>query len=142
MKAKTIFFSALAGLLLLPASAGFAQAGNIEVGAQVGGQLIGGIDLHTTLYRRLEAGNALSYGTTLGYLVGEHYGVEFQWNHSNTDARAQPVGGGSSVKLFNLTQNHYLGNFLFHLTPRDERLRPYLSFGLGANDLSSNRHGV
>lgn len=141
MKAKTIFLSTLATVSLL-ASAGFGQQGNFEVGAQVGGQLIGGIDLHTTLYRRLEAGNALSYGTTLGYLLGEHYGVEFQWNHSETDARAQPVGGGSSVKLFNLTQNHYLGNFLFHLTPRDERLRPYLSFGLGANDLSSNRHGV
>ena len=142
MRAKTIFVSALASVFIL-VSTGFAQdGGNIEVGAQVGGQIIGGIDLSTTLYKRIEAGNAFSYGATVGYLIGEHSGVEFQWNHSKTDARAQPLLGGTSVKLFDLKQDMYLGNFLVYLTPRDEHFRPYVSFGLGANDLSASTRGV
>lgn len=140
MKAKMLLLSFLASFLLL-ASAAFAQ-GNFEVGGQVGGQINGGIDLHNTLFKRLEVGNALSYGATVGYLLGEHYGVEFQWTRSETDARAQPLLGGPSIKVFNLTQDHYLGNFLVHLTPREDHMRPYLSVGLGANNLSANRTGV
>lgn len=142
MKAKIILLSALASVLLL-ASAAFAQeGGNIEVSGFVGGQLNGGVDLSTTLFKRIEAANALSYGATVGYLVGEHYGVEFQWTRSEADARAQPLFAGPSIKLFNLTQDHYLGNFLLHFTPREDHMRPYVSFGLGANNMSADRRGV
>jgi opacity protein-like surface antigen len=142
MKAKTIFLSVLVSVFVL-VSAGFAQdGGNFEVSGLVGGQINGGIDLSTTLYKRIEAGNALSYGATVGYLMGEHYGVEFQWTRSETDTRAQPLIAGPSVKLFNLTQDHYLANFLLHLTPREDHMRPFVSFGMGANDLSANTRGV
>jgi hypothetical protein len=141
MKAKTNLLSALAGFVLLT-SAAFAQNGNFEIGGHVGGQLNGGVDLHTTLYKRLEAGNALSYGATVGYLMGEYYGAEFQWTRSETDARAQPLFAGPSVKLFNMTQDHYLGNFLVHFTDREAAFRPYASFGLGANNISANTHGI
>jgi hypothetical protein len=140
MRAKTILLSVLANFFFLT-SAALAQ-GNFEVSGSVGGQLNGGIDLSTTLYKRFDAGNALSYGATVGYLLGEHYGVEFQWTRSTGDAKAVPLLGGSDVKLFDLTQDHYLGNFLLHLTPRESHLRPFVSFGLGANNLSANRGGV
>jgi hypothetical protein len=41
-----------------------------------------------------------------------------------------------------LTQNQYMGNFLFHVTPREARMRPFLFFGLGANALSANVSSV
>jgi hypothetical protein len=143
MKANTIFLSALASILLL-ASAGFAQegGGNFEVSGMVGGQINGGVDLSTTQFKRLEAGNGLSYGATVGYLLGEHYGAEFQWNRNETQVHAQSIFNVPSVKLFNMTQDQYLGNFLLHLTPREAHLRPYVSFGLGANNISANTHGV
>jgi opacity protein-like surface antigen len=140
MKAKTILLSLIASFFFL-ATAAFAQ-GNFEIGGHVGGQLNGGIDITTALYRRLDAGNALSYGLTVGYLLGEHYGVEFQWTRSTGETRAEPTLGGSSVRLFDLTQDHYLGNFLLHFSDREAHFRPYVSFGLGANNMSANRSGV
>jgi|SRR5215472_13658705 len=119
-----------------------ALAQNIEVTGQVGGQINGGIDLSTSLFRRLEVRNGLNYGVTAGYLVGEHGGIEFQWNRNHSDAVGQPIGPGNSVKLFNLLQNQYFGNFLFHATSKDHALRPFVMFGLGANALSTGVHGV
>lgn len=142
MNPKTILCAALATLFLLASAAIAQEGGNFEVSGMVGGQINGGLDLSTTAFKRIEAGNALSYGATVGYLMGEHYGVEFQWTRSETDARAQPLFAGPSIKLFNLTQDHYLGNFLLHLTPREEHMRPYVSFGLGANNMSANTSGV
>jgi hypothetical protein len=94
------------------------------------------------MFHRLEVRNGANYGVIAGYLLGEHGGVEFQWNHNKADAAGQPIGGGSSVTLFNLTQNQYMGNFLFHLTPRESKLRPFAFVGLGANALSADRSGV
>ena len=141
MNAKIIMSAALAIILVLTPRSGFGQ-GNIELGAYGGGQINGGVDLTTTLFHRIDVGNSVNYGLTLGYLLGEHYGVEFQWNHSDAGTRAQPIGGVSSIKVFNLTQNQYMGNFLVHLTPRETMLRPYIFFGLGANALAPDRGGV
>jgi len=47
------------------------------------------------------------------------------------------------VKMtFKLKQDQYMGNFLFHLTDRESKLRPFGFFGLGASDLSPDRSGV
>jgi hypothetical protein len=100
------------------------------------------IDQTTSLFHRFEVANGINYGITLGYLLGEHYGIEFAWNRNKADTRAQPFGGFSSVKLFTMTQDQYLGNFLFHLTPREDKLRPFLMFGLGANALDPDVHMV
>jgi hypothetical protein len=124
-------------LLLAPA---FSQ--NVEITGHVGGQFNGGLDLSTSLFRRIEVGNSTNYGVTAGYLLGEHYGVEFQWNHTQADTLAQPVGSGSDIKVFNLNQNQYMGNFVFHFTEREAKLRPFAFFGLGASDLSPDRNGV
>ena len=141
MKAKTILFVAVAGLLVLAPASSLAQH-NVEIGGYVGGQINGGVDLSTTLFHRIEVGNATNYGITAGYLLGEHGGIEFQWNQNKADTTAQPIGGGTSVKVFKLTQNQYMGNFLFHVTDRESKLRPFLFVGLGANDLSTDRSGV
>jgi hypothetical protein len=125
--------------LALLASA-FAQ--NFEFTPHVGGQINGGLDLSTSLFHRFEVANGVNYGITLGYLLGEHYGVEFLWNQNKADVRAQPFGGFSSVKLFTMTQNQYLGNFLFHFTPREDKLRPFVMAGLGAAALDPQVHGV
>lgn len=66
----------------------FAQ--NIEFTGQVGGQLNGGVNLATSLFHRIEVANGVNYGITAGYLLGEHYGVEFQWNRNKADTFAQP----------------------------------------------------
>lgn len=117
-------------------------AQNFEVTAQVGGQINGGYDLSTALYHRIEVANSINYGITSGFLLGEHMGVEFQWNRNSADTRGQAIAGFSSVKLFSLNQDQYMGNFVFHLTPKEARLRPFLFFGLGANVLDTGVSGV
>jgi len=117
-------------------------AQNIEVTAHAGGQINGGLDLSTSLFHRIEVGNGVNYGLTAGYLLGDHYGIEFQWNRNTADTRAQPIGGFSSIKLFTLKQNQYMANLLFHLTPREAKMRPFFLFGLGANALDPETNGV
>ncbi len=140
MKKGTILLLALVSFLLT-SQFGFAQH-NFEVGGYVGGQINGGVDFSTTLFKRLEVQNGVNYGVTAGPLLGEHYAVEFQWNHNSSGTLAQPRTGASSLKVFNLTNNQYMGNFLFHLTNREAKLRPYLLAGLGASALSTDRSGV
>jgi len=137
MKIRTILLSALI-CLVLPSA--FAQ--RVEIGGFVGGQLNGGLDLSTSLFRRIDVQNSMNYGVTAGYLFGEHYGLEFQWNHTAADTVAQPVVGGADIKVFTLDQNQYMGNFLFHFTGEESHLRPFAFFGLGASSLSPNRTGV
>jgi len=122
------------------AASGFAQ--NFEITGQVGGQINGGYDLSTSLFHRIEVHNGVNYGISAGYLLGEHYGVEFQWNRNVADTFGEPVGGGSGIRLFSLSQNQYMGNFLFHFTPRDEKVRPFVLVGLGANALDPDVSAV
>jgi opacity protein-like surface antigen len=138
MTMKIVLLSAVSFFALLTP----AIAQNFEVTGQVGGQLNGGLDLATSLFHRIEVGNSLNYGVTFGYLVGEHSAIEFQWNQTKADTRAQPIGGGSSVNVFSLGQNQYMGNFLFHFTDREARTRPFMFFGLGASSLDPDRSGV
>src|SRR5262250_3147931 len=84
----------------------------------------------------------MNYGVTAGYLFGELLGSEFQWNHTMADRNAQPIFGGSDVKIFKLNQNQYMGNFLFHFTGRESKLRPFAFIGLGASDLSTNLRSI
>jgi hypothetical protein len=139
MTVKKTLLLAFVSLLFTSA---FAFAQNVEITGYGGGQINGGIDLSTTLFKRIEVANSANYGAILGYLVGEHYGVEFQWNHNRGDTRAEPLLGGPSVPIFTLNSNQYMGNFLFHFTGKETKLRPFVFFGLGANNLSTNRSGV
>lgn len=138
MGVKTGFLS-IAAFLLFIASA---SAQNVEVTAYVGGQINGGYNFSTSLFHRLEVGNSVNYGIMAGYLLGEHGSVEFQWNRSSSDTRAQPIGPGPSIFLFSLTQDQYMGNYLFHFTDREAHMRPFLLFGLGASTLDPNVRGV
>lgn len=135
-------FSVLAIFVLITSSLAQDHLQNIEITPHVGGQINGGLDIHTTLFRRIEVQNGLSYGITAGYLVGDHYGIEFQWNKMNAGTTAQPVTGAPSIKVFNLNQNQYMANFVVHLVDREHTVRPFAFFGLGASDLSPDRHGV
>src|SRR4029077_17131478 len=90
VKIKTILLSALTLFVLLPSA--FAQ--KIELTGLIGGQLNGGVDLSTSLFHRIDVHNSTNYGATVGYLFGEYYGVELQWNHTRADTVAQPLGGG------------------------------------------------
>jgi len=137
MNVQTVVLSRLS-LVLLPSA--FAQ--NFEISGHIGRQFNGGIDLSTSLFQRIDVADSTNFGATAGYLLGDHYGVEFQWNHTRADTSAQPLGGGPEVKIFTLNQNQYMGNFVFHFTGRESRLRPFAFIGLGASDLSTNRPGV
>jgi len=125
-------------VVLLPS----ALAQRVEVTGNIGYQVNGGLDLSTSLFHRIEVGNSTNYGASAGYLFGEHFGAEFQWNHTRADTVAQPLGGGSDIKVFTLNQNQYMGNFLYHFTPHEAPLRPFVFLGLGASSLSTNRAGV
>jgi opacity protein-like surface antigen len=135
---KVTLLSVLGFFVFLPS----ALAQNFEITGHGGRQFNGGLDLSTSLFQRIEVDNSTNYGVTAGYLFGDLYGLEFQWNHTRADTFAQPVGGGSDVKIFKLNQNQYMGNFVFHFTSQESKLRPFAFIGLGASDLSTNRSGV
>jgi opacity protein-like surface antigen len=141
MKIKTILFSALTCLVLLPSARG-QRAQNIEITGYVGGQLNGGMDLSTTIFRRIDVQNSMNFGASAGYLFGEYFGIEFQWNKARSDTVAQPRGGGPDAKLFTMNQNQYMGNFLLHFTSQESALRPFAFIGMGASSLSTNRASV
>ena len=138
MRIKIIILSVITWVVLLPS----ALAQRVEVTGNIGYQVNGGLDLSTSLFHRIEVGNSTNYGASAGYLFGEHFGAEFQWNHTRADTVAQPLGGGSDIKVFTLNQNQYMGNFLYHFTPHEAPLRPFVFLGLGASSLSTNRAGV
>jgi len=129
-------------LLIFALIAPFAMAQNVEVTGMVGGQVNGGLDLSTSIFRRIEVGNGVNYGVIGGILVGEHLGTEFQWNHNSGDTVAEPLSGAPSSRVFNMTSNQYMGNFLFHLTAKEAKGRPFVFFGLGANNLAVDRPNV
>jgi opacity protein-like surface antigen len=144
MKLVKIVLMLIVGSFVIPAVAQetSSAAQNFEITGQVGGQINGGYDLSTAVFHRIEVANGVNYGITTGYLLGEHYGIEFQWNHNSADTRGQAIGGISSLKLFSLNQNQYMGNFLFHFTSKEARMRPFIFFGLGANALNTSVSGV
>jgi opacity protein-like surface antigen len=116
-------------------------AQNFELTGQIGGQINGGLDLSTSFYRRIEVGNGLNYGVTFGYLLGERYGVEFQWNHNSADTFGETTSGAKN-KVFTLRTNQYMGNFLYHFADRDKKVRPFVFGGLGASSLSPDTSAV
>jgi opacity protein-like surface antigen len=118
-----------------------AQKG-IEITPFIGGQINGGLDLSTAKFDRLDIQNGMNYGVSAGYLFGSHAGFEFMWNHNSGDAQAQPIGGGTDLKLFSLKTNQYLGDFVMHLKGRESRLRPFVLFGAGMTNLAPDRHNV
>ena len=135
-----VIFAALVSLLLSFSSA---VAQNFEITPHVAGQINGGVDLSTTLFRRLEVANGVSYGITAGYLLGSHGGIEFDWNRNNANTVGQRVNSNiNSTTLFSLSQNQYMANFVFHLRDRDASIRPFGFFGLGANALSTDHSAV
>lgn len=140
MKIKAILRS-FTGLLLLTPVLAVAQH-SFEITGYGGGQINGGIDFSTTRFSRLEVQNGANYGVIVGYLLGEHGGAEFQWNQNKADANGQTRSGAPSTKLFELKQNQYMGNFVFHFKPREAKARPYFLVGLGANSLTADRSGV
>jgi opacity protein-like surface antigen len=138
---KTRILSAVTSFLLLISAAAFAQ--NFEITGHAGYQLNGGLDnFSTTLFDRLEVENGSNYGVTVGYLPGDLLGLEFDWTHSHADTLAEPFGGGQDVKLFSLNQNQYMGNIVWHFTPKEEKVRPFAFVGFGANNLSASRENV
>lgn len=134
MKIRTILFLALTCFVLLPS----ARAQNVEVTGYIGGQLNGGVDLSTTIFRRIDVQNSLNFGASAGYLFGDHFGAEFQWNKTRSDTLAEPRSGGPGVKVFTLDQNQYMGNFLLHFRSQEYSFRPFAFVGFGANALSTN----
>ena len=51
---------------------GSAAGQNFEITPHIGGQINGGLDLSTSIFHRIEVGNSLNYGVTVGDLLGEH----------------------------------------------------------------------
>ena len=137
---KTNLLLAAIAWIVVAAPTAWAQKG-IEVTPFIGGQINSGLDLSTPVYNRIEVQNGLNYGVSVGYLIGNHAGVEFMWNHNHADTLAQSIGG-PDLKVFNLNTNQYLGAFLLHFKGRESRLRPFVLFGAGATNLAPDRSHV
>jgi opacity protein-like surface antigen len=142
MKIKILLFSALAWFVFLPSAFAQSFAQRIEITGHYGYQLNGGLDLSTSIFRRIDVQNASNYGATVGYLFAEHFGLEFQWNRTRPNTVAQPRAGGPDIKVFTMNQNQYLGNFVYHFKSQESALRPFAFVGFGASSLSTNRAGV
>src|SRR5215510_10152009 len=107
-----------------------AAAQNFEITPFIGGQLNGGLDISNGFFSRIEVQNNVNYGVSAGYLLGEHAGIEFMWNYNSAGTLAQFASGGTSTKVFNLRTNQYLGNFLYHLSDRETKMRPCIMFAM------------
>ncbi len=118
----------------------WAQKG-IEVTPFVGGQVNSGLNVATGPFNNIDVQNGLNFGVSAGYLMGTHAGIEFMWNHNQAGAKAQS-SGNPELKIFNLRSNQYLGDFVLHFKDRDSRLRPFVLFGAGVNNLAPDRSGV
>lgn len=127
--------------LVLLATATVVAAQNVEVTPFAGGQINGGLNVNSAFFHRIEVQNAVNYGASLGYLLGEHTGIEFMWSHNKANTVAQPVVG-SSIHIFNLQTNQFLGDFLYHFADRQTRLRPFMMLGLGAGHLAPDNRGT
>ena len=119
-----------------------AMAQNVELTGFIGRQMNGGLDLSTALFRRIDVQNGTNYGLAAGYLRGDYFGLEFMWAYNKADTLAQPAGGGSSVRVFTLDTNQYIGNVLVHFARREKSVRPFLMLGMGATNLHPARQGV
>jgi hypothetical protein len=122
--------------------AGTASAQKVELTAFVGGQTNGGLELSTSLFQRIDVQNGMNYGLSAGYLLGEHGSIEFMWNYNKADTVAEPRAGSSNKTVFTLDTNQYFGNFLYHFSPREQKLRPFVLLGLGATSLHAARNDV
>lgn len=132
----------LCAIVWISVIAGTASAQKVEFTAFVGGQTNGGLDLSTSLYQRIDVQNGMNYGLSAGYLLGEHSGIEFMWNYNKADTVAEPRSGGAGKTVFTLDTNQYFGNFLYHTSPRENKLRPFVLLGLGATSLHAARNDV
>ena len=141
-KMKTNLLLAAIVWTVLTAPTAWAQRG-IEVTPFIGGQINGGVDLSTPLYKRIDVQNGLNYGVSASYAIASKYtAVAFIWNHNQASTVAQPTNGGANVKLFNLTSNQFLGDFVIHFKDSESRLRPFVLLGAGATHLAPDRSQV
>src|ERR1700745_2408668 len=138
---KTNLLWAAIAWTVIVAPTALAQEG-IEVTPFIGGQINTGLDLSTARYNRLDVQNGRNYGVSVGYLIGKYAGIEFTWSHNQADTLAQSAGGGADQKVFGLSTNQYLGDFVVHFKERESRLRPFVLFGAGATNLAPNRSHV
>jgi hypothetical protein len=105
----------------IPIAVATASAQKVELSAFIGGQTNGGLDLSTAVFQRIDVQNGMNYGLGAGYLLGERTGIELLWNYNEADTVAEPRVGGSNKTVFTLDTNQYLGNFLFHFSPREKK---------------------
>jgi hypothetical protein len=87
---KTNLLLAATVWTVLTAPTAWAQRG-IKVTPFIGGQINGGVDLSTLLYKRIDVQNGLNYGVSASYAIGSKYtAVEFMWNHNQASTVPSP----------------------------------------------------
>jgi hypothetical protein len=64
-----------------------------------------GLDISSPVFNRIDVQNGMNYGISGVYLLGEYTGVEFIWNHSKANTRAQFTEGGTAPNVFDLRTN-------------------------------------
>lgn len=112
------------------------------VGTMYGGTVpVSSTTANLTGINKIALDSSISYGITAGVNFGA-IGLEFLWNQQKTQATGKLIGGGSFPQKYDVNNNQYHGNFLFHFTDEDHRFRPYALVGFGATNSSGNNDSV
>jgi hypothetical protein len=110
-----------------------------EVQPFIGGTVGGGIPIRTSAgtstveLGTLDVKSGLNAGVTFGANLGERGGAEFLWRrqYSETELPSTYVPKGVDPTV-NLDIDQYQGNFLYHFADADQKIRPFVLFGMGA----------
>lgn len=127
-------FSLLVALMLATAPA-FAQAPKAEVGVVIGWVFSDGVYTSNTYvvpgvgtFNRVDPKDSFGWGFDVGFMVGPHEEVGFQYTQQPTKLQA---GGTTTVDIGDLSTHTYHGTFTYNFGPNDSNLRPYFMIGLG-----------
>jgi opacity protein-like surface antigen len=121
-------------LFALPALA----QGRFEVQPFVGYKFGGGVPVSSNdlNINRINFNSSVNAGVSAGVNVTESIGLEFLWNRQPTQVSGRLADGGTHPQQFDAKLDQFHGNFLFNFNP-DEKLRPFVLFGVGATRASS-----
>ena len=121
-------------LLLSLAVPAVARAQSWEASLLAGYTPSAGLDRHAPELDALDVGGGFTWGAQAGYRFSPRWAVEALYTDQGTALVADSESGRAELFSFDVRQLH--GDAVLHLGAADARVRPFLTFGLGATFLS------
>ena len=116
-------------ILALALSASAVWADGFEIQPFVGATSKSNINLTNASDSKLQFDAGFQWGFTIGGLFGENrnLGIDFHFDSVHTATVVKSTGKG----LFDMHNQSYYGDFLYHFGGKDSRIRPYGLVGIG-----------